>query len=291
MWLILSDASDPVGPWLARGLQDLGLNPVRHVTGTQLALARRWEHRLEGEVAVSRVTLADGTILESNLLRGVVNRLQAIPPEFTLGMRAADRDYGLQEAHALLLSWLRSLGCPVVNPVSPGGLSGAWRHPVEWFSLACEFGLNTPGYRIDCDAPSHAIVDPRPGLPPRFHNMPSIEVAVIGNTICRPPGAPDLPEDVCNASVRLARAAAVPLLGLHLGRDAARQWWFLGATLLPDLRRLGAPALAALRIRLQDASASGNGSIPMPSPRPPRQTIRRPRRTVARSLTPELQIP
>lgn len=291
MWLILSDASDPVGPWLARGLEGLGLSPIRHVTGTQLALARRWEHRLEGEGATSRVTLGDGTILDSRQLRGVVNRLQAIPHEFTLGMRTCDRDYGLQEAHALLLSWLRSLRCPVVNPVSPGGLSGAWRHPVEWFSLACESGLNTPEYRIDCEAPVHALVDPRPGLPERFHTMPSLEVAVVGDTVCGPPGVPDLPDAMRHAAIRLTRAASLPLLGLHLGCDDARQWWFLGATLLPDLRRLGTPVLAALQALLPAVTVPTKEFVPAASPASLRRSLRRPRRSISPSLTPELQSP
>jgi hypothetical protein len=50
------------------------------------------------------------------------------------------------EMYALLLSWLASLPCPVINPASPRGLGAQERSQAEWLLLASQAGLPIQGY-------------------------------------------------------------------------------------------------------------------------------------------------
>jgi hypothetical protein len=62
------------------------------------------------------------------------------------------------ELFALLLSWLASLPCAVVNPPSPRGLAGAERSPLEWLGLAARCGLPTRATRLTTNARAFARV-------------------------------------------------------------------------------------------------------------------------------------
>src|SRR5262249_18392879 len=80
-----------------------------------------------------------------------------------------DRDYARMEAFALLLSWLSSPGCPVINRPAPSALTGsAYRLPM-WARLARVAGLTPlrlmapPSTRR---LPAHPTAARRPDLAP-----------------------------------------------------------------------------------------------------------------------------
>ena len=159
---------------------------------------------------------------------------------------ADDRQYGLQELSALVMSWLASLPAPTLNPPDTRGLSGAWRSPAEWAVLAGEAGLAAAPVVFDSAA------EPAGGI--GWYAMgpygPFVEdVIVVGEAVFS--GA-DLPPSAVDACRRLAASSSTPMLG-----DRVRRRWDgagLGVTPLPDLRAGGDAAIEAV------AEALGRGT-------------------------------
>jgi hypothetical protein len=236
MWLVLAHADDPIAHWAAHGLRDIGLQPLELLTAEELCAGAIWEHRLGRDRASVRIELADGRVVAGERLNGVLNRLTHVPAAYLTRVTASDRRYVLAEMAALLLSALHALPCRVVNRAHPLGLSGQWRWPAEWHSLAAQAGLPTAGYVLDSD--HSASPGERSECPPGTTTL-----LVIGETVL---GAP-LPADLRAGCRRLARLARADLLGVELSPPgAAGLPRFLGATPAPDLRGGGASALAAL---------------------------------------------
>jgi hypothetical protein len=150
--LVLASPEDTTAFRVFDALRSLGDGEtVRLIRGEQLAAAPYWEHRLgEGE-AQTRVRLADGTGLDARWIGAVFNRLQApsLPHFYTAS--ESDRTYAIVETSALWLSWLTSLPCGVVNPPSPGSLSGPDHALPEWLCLASQAGLPARGYTFSTD--------------------------------------------------------------------------------------------------------------------------------------------
>ncbi|HEV2753193.1 MAG TPA: hypothetical protein VGV36_05080, partial [Solirubrobacteraceae bacterium] len=120
MRLVLHDPLDASAAWVAGGLRARGLE-VEAVSSRDLLRARRWHHRVDSDGATVEITLADGRVVRSAQLRGVVNRLTTVPP-LEAPVVPADREYAEQERQALWLSWLEALPGPVLNRPTPQGL-------------------------------------------------------------------------------------------------------------------------------------------------------------------------
>jgi hypothetical protein len=132
-----------------------GNEHVKLVSVEEIALAPYWAHRQEGSRVTTEVRLADGTLLDSEKIGTVFNRLLMLTlPQFARA-KEADREYAVQEMNALCLSWLASLPCPVVNAPTPTGLGGAERSHAEWLSLAGQAGLPVQGYHFTTDPRWH----------------------------------------------------------------------------------------------------------------------------------------
>src|SRR5262245_11465820 len=138
--------------------------------------------------------------------------------------------------NALFLSWLEALPGPVVNPATPQGLCGRWRHPSEWAVLAAKAGLAAmPHRQSDETDPDRAwLSPPTPG---------AVTVFAVGEAAV---GSPQVPAPVREACVRLARAAGEVLLGADLLPAADGSWRLLTASPTPDLTRGGEPLIEAL---------------------------------------------
>lgn len=145
MWMVIAEPADHAALWTYAGLQRLGLQPLEIVTMDELVTAPGWSHRLDDDSARSRVELHDGRVFDSGSLRGVLNR--AVEPQSPVDGDAAG--FAASELRALVVSWLASLRCPVVNPVSPNCLCGASHDTLGWLLLARRHGLDvaptTPG--------------------------------------------------------------------------------------------------------------------------------------------------
>lgn len=240
MWLVLGAAMDPSLSWAAQGLKTLGVDPLEVITDDDLAHLQCWEHRIDKAGVHTRLILADGRMICSDGLNGVLNRLVCAPSEPLLSAHPDDRLYATQEFTALYLSWLYSLPGPMLNRPTPQSLCGAWRHPTEWAWLAAGAGLSIRhNSQTSCD--SGAVQD-WPHSMFRLSTTQAQTVFVVDNQIV------DLsvPPSIGAACRRLAQRADTALLGIDVVQDSEGRWNFLSATPYPDLRRGGDPLLDAL---------------------------------------------
>lgn len=238
MWLLLCNSHDRPALWAARGLRVRGIEPLLVLTPELLHYSRRWEHRLEPDGRTSiAFTLADGREIEGRNVRGVLNRIPAVPAHLLAHLVEMDRDYAQQEWTALHMSWLSSLEVPVLNlPVSEG-LCGAWRHPSEWIRLAAQTGLD-PGEYMQTSGEA-------PHVPRHLSNARTV-ITVDGR------GYGDVSDDLADACAHLGALAATRILGVDLDPATGR---FAAATPLPDLRAGGERVLDALAEALRPRAA------------------------------------
>jgi hypothetical protein len=60
MWLVLAETCDDAAVWAAEGLAQRGVQPVRVVSGQELATATVWDHRVQGGGVRTRLRFPDG---------------------------------------------------------------------------------------------------------------------------------------------------------------------------------------------------------------------------------------
>jgi hypothetical protein len=128
-----------------------GRRRVKLVSSDELVLAPYWDHRLEGSSVSTELRLSDNTVLNSTSIDVVFNRLMAVPMPHFASATEMDRDYAAREMHALCLSWLASLPCPVVNAPTPTSLGAQARSHAEWLLCAGKAGLPVQGYCFTTD--------------------------------------------------------------------------------------------------------------------------------------------
>lgn len=250
MWLVVGSPQDAAALWACEGLRARGLDPVEWVDGEALAGARTWRHTLDDGACTSEIRLDDGRTLRDGAIRGVLNRMQGVPPGALQVAHRDDRDYAQQELFALMLSWMHALPATVVNRPTPQGLAGGWRHACEWVRLAGQAGLPSTAWRMGSRDAGEA-----PGATPGTNAAAQPdEYAILldGRAF-----GPELPEAFRGGLMRLATLVDTPLLGIGVTRGAEREWLFAGATPLPDLRVGGEAFLDALA----ECLANGEGEI------------------------------
>ncbi len=239
MWLVLCTSNDRPALWAANRLRARGLVPLVVLTPELLHFCFRWRHRLTTDHPPStEFTLTDGRTIRSTDVRGVLNRLSAMPAHLVDQLAPADRAYALQEWTALHVSWLNALVAPVLNRPVMQGLGGAWRQPSEWTWLAARAGLKTTVFRQGVRA-LVSLSDLRPAR----RSGPSRIVYVVDG---QPVGG-ELLEQTATACVRLAALAGTRLMGIDLEVGSDR---FVAASPMPDLRWGGEPLLRALTVAL-----------------------------------------
>jgi hypothetical protein len=263
MWLILCSTMDASALWAYESLKQMGLSSLQLVTAENLASASRWEHRLSGNDAEIRITLADGRCIDGaqicgqirGQIRGVLNRLHA-PSELAIQRSVpSDRPYAQAEMQAFYLSWLHALPGVVINRPTPIGLCGSWLHPSEWTMRACRAGLRTPVYRQSAhDAKQAGRQHCRPAAAERspMRSLIALRGQIFGNEAF----GGTVPPHVAKSCANLAEQAETELLGIDLALDESGQWSFAGATAAPDLRRGGQPLLEHLAQILLEGARS-----------------------------------
>jgi hypothetical protein len=242
MWLAFCDSIDQAALWAVEGLRARGLAPLAWVSPEELARSRSWEHRVNRTGADIAITLADGSRVEGQAVRGVLNRLVTVPYEPLRRIEPEDREYASQELTAFFLSWLHALPGPVLNRATPQGLSGAWRHRSEWVWLAAQAGLPTPRHR-QSSSPGGELRDAEGTVPAGA----VATVLVTGRHVF----AENVSLSILSGCRRLARLTGTPLLGIDFTADAGGAWTFSGATPHPDLRLGGNALLDTLASALQ----------------------------------------
>lgn len=152
--LVLCHDADTSATWAASGLRARGADVVV-ATASELGCALRCEHRVDDDGIMIDLILPRGRRWKGGEVTGVLDRLRFMPTPRTPGVAASDLEYAREELNALTLSWLAGLaraGCPFVGRPHGAGLSGEWRYPSEWRSLARAAGLPTAPLVLDTDA-------------------------------------------------------------------------------------------------------------------------------------------
>lgn len=241
VWVVLCHTSDSAAIWAYEGLRARGLEPIELLTAEVLAFSLCWELRLGVDGNRVRVRLPDGREVRSEKVRGVINRIVTVPGGQLQVANPADAEYAHQELYAFFAGWLRSLPRPLLNPPSPQGLSGRWRHVSEWAWLAGQAGLPTPAC---VHTARHSLGLVRPEVLTRLTPLsePSRLVFVVEDRVV---GA-GVPEDIEAGCKRLAILSSTPLLGIEFVAGAEGPWTFTGASVTPDLRSGGEPLLGVL---------------------------------------------
>ncbi len=236
MWLVLCSPDDVPALWAASRLRARGLDPLAVLTPELLHYSFAWEHRLHREGGSSiAFTLADGARIEGGAIRGVLNRIAALPVTLVEPIVPADRLYTLQEWTALHISWLSSLRAPVLNLPVMAGLCGAWRHGSEWAWLAGQAGLEPPLYQQGVGQYGAAATRPA-----EASGGPVVRTVIV---VDGQPVDAHLPDALADGCARLAALARTRILGVDLD---ARTGAFIGASPRPDLRLGGDVVVDAL---------------------------------------------
>ena len=264
MFLILAHAEDLTALQVRNALTERhGHTQVRMLTAEDLALSTQWFHQQEERQVKTLLRLADGLLLSSDSIKVVFNRLRYVTmPHFDTA-KPVDRDYAVGEMFALLLSWLASLSCPVVNRVSVRGLGGAELGLAEWLLLAGKAGLPTRRLRFTTNSrlffrksfvpyvPSEGASLSKaesfqPALVPVLGQSPALflepvaeevlRVLVVGNKTF-----PDVISELTGNCLRLARMSGCDLIECFFARpqpsraivDRGEEWTFCNANHFP----------------------------------------------------------
>ncbi len=252
--LVLTDSNDPSGAWLQDGLRSRGFDAVALLSTQQLVGSTTWVHSLGKEPPAFTATLEDGRVFRHDSLRAVINRIQFIPPEATTPVAAEDHAYVHQEQHAFFLSWLSAIEAPVFNPPSPRGLGGAWRPRSEWISIAASVGFEHDDFRFGVEGSDSESASP----------------AVLPTAITLGDEIVDagLPGDVRATCLRLARAAATPMIGIELRDRGDGTFVFVNATPYPPIHLAGDAMLDAFAYVLKDEGPGSTFLCGIPSESP-----------------------
>lgn len=243
MWLVLADTGDDAAAWAAEGLPQRGVHPLRLVSGYELAMSTIWDHRMDQSGARTELRFSDGRAVDDTRLRGVVNRLSGFPMP-PAGVSAGDGEYAACESNALLLSWLVSLRCPVLNRPSPASGPGGYRSVGAWRQLAHRAGLGIlPLIQSD-------ISDPGENGSEGDAGRQRTVFAAAGHLV--PGGDRDGDEDwdwdeaTEAGCARLSRLAGHAVLAIQFACRPGRAPLFCSATQQGDLRLGGSPLLDLL---------------------------------------------
>lgn len=238
MWLILANALDPAGPWLAAGLSARLFTPVIRITELDLGHAQIWEHFVDRDRSWFRLQLADGRWIDSHQITGVINRLHQSPFARMAAQHGPEHSYAVHEIAALLIGCLARANCLILNSPSGHGLHGDCRQPSEWLALATAAGLTvqSPLYRSP-DGASATDSD---------NTAPDQRLLIIAENVIHLGPADAVPPSIRCAAIQLAATAQTPLLELHFMQDEFAHWIFHRAQACADLLTAGDAALDAI---------------------------------------------
>lgn len=235
MWLVLSAPEDESAYLMAERLRTHGLAPLIHASAEDLGRAR-WCYRTGGEAEASEITLPGGEVIASSSLRGVLNRLYAVPASALAQVERADRDYAREELYAMYTSWLYGLACPVINRAGAIGLCGNWPDRSWWRARAFSAGLPTDVYfwQAGADYDAYALTCEGDAS---MESVTLLDGQVIGG---------DLPPELASACARFAEYTGSRLLGLVFSVHPVAGWRLLDANPMPDLAMAGTALVEAL---------------------------------------------
>ncbi|MEO5333470.1 MAG: hypothetical protein H7839_15770 [Magnetococcus sp. YQC-5] len=114
-----------------------------------------WSHYLGGRHKThvkTKLRLTDGHNLRWASGAVIFNRVQNKQLAPLAKWTTQDGQSAAMDWHALLLSWLESVPCRVINPATPYGLSGVIYSDMRWALLARRAELPVRGFSVASDA-------------------------------------------------------------------------------------------------------------------------------------------
>jgi hypothetical protein len=199
---------------------------VRIVLADEIMSTAQLVHRVNGAKALTSLRLADGFSIKNDGIGIVFNRLRYVEiPRFARA-NMVDQEYAALELFACLISWMKSLTCPVFGAPSSQSLGGPTLSTLAWNVLAGKAGLPTSlvrftsslkyyslqgtskypiGNSVNGDVP--AILSHQPGAP-------GIAVAVIGERVIGP-----VPHDLKAGCLRLAKLSGFEVLVVYFSTE------------------------------------------------------------------------
>jgi hypothetical protein len=208
--LIITSAADAASEDLAASWAPADVRCVRAAD----FCAPGWSHFVAAPGRSGSIAIA-GSVIPEQEVTGVLTRTPWISGYELPQIDEADRDFVASEVSALLLSWLASRRCPVINRPMPSCLAGPPWGRLQWLAAAAAAGLRLPTVEIAKLGDAAVIV------------------TVVGRE-CFGEAAPELRA----SSLRLAALAQVELLDVHFDRAEADAS-FAGVNLFPPLDDLG----------------------------------------------------
>jgi hypothetical protein len=271
--LILAQPGDLTARRVAHALRArYGSRAVVELSMHSLTTARAFTHCIGADGTDTHLVLRDGARVACGDIDVVFNRLRSVEVPQFLRASNGDREYAASEVFALLVSWLTSLRCPVINPASATTLSGVSRHHFEWCRLASDAGLPAPVVHVTSSPrrfPPAGLtrIDNETGLAnapgwfaPRLTGR-SATALVIGDAIIG-----DLPSRLLPGVRRLMQRARLSLARCDFVElvEATGECVFAGVDEFPQLET--GKEIARLTAALESAAASrsseaGHGSV------------------------------
>jgi hypothetical protein len=228
--VILCHPDDAAALWLAQMLRELGVRGFEVVTVEQFVYSRRIVYRLSNAGEESSIQLADGRVLRSEAITGVINRIRYLPTEHFAAADSEERTYATAELSAFTLAWLNGVRGRVLNPARPLSLGGMFDGTVLRHSAAVA-GLPTVRWTATTDSAAES-----PPIPPT-HTAIVLDGRLFG---------PILPRPLQDGCCRLAVLLGVPLLQVFFSHTPDAGWRFVDATTVVDFSLGGRPLAAAI---------------------------------------------
>ncbi|MCK4679184.1 MAG: hypothetical protein KAT48_13705 [Bacteroidales bacterium] len=146
MFLILCESTSLFALNIAKFLNKLGKDTLI-LTPDDLAHHTSIHFQIESNDHSFSIEYKEKIISDENI-DGVVNEINGFSKNLWPQMSEKDAEYAVNETHALWLSVLSILTCPVINPPSHTFLAGNFPTQSEFFHLCHQLGLRVPGYYI-----------------------------------------------------------------------------------------------------------------------------------------------
>ena len=189
------------------------------LTSDDLSVAG-WRHYLGAQENLSTAVVGGRTVAVAEI-KGVLVRWPGVFEQELAHIGEADRGYVAGEMTALMVAWLSSLECPVVNRPTPVNLSGPHWRLEQWTHAAARLGIPVrPARRHIALGSAERADEPSPN---------QATVTVVGKRCFG-----EVDEELSGQARRLAEAAGVALLDVSFSGPEAGSF-FTGAHLVPAI--------------------------------------------------------
>ena len=178
--------------------------------------------KVSNSQAIEDYFVAEGKAYPSSCLTGVLCLLPVVYEAELVQIEKKSRHYVAGEMTAFLRYWLSTLLCPVLNPPTPGCLSGPnWRQE-QWFNIAIKNGIRTTCL--------HRSTIKKEDTTQQDEVVESIQVTLIGDEVLE-----DVDGYPLDATRKLAEKANLAMLSASYHIDSLNNYILQGVNTFPRL--------------------------------------------------------